>query len=211
MDDLRNLADFKQQLSDLITFSDMSDYALPDIFKRKFNGFGEYRIEEYYKYTIKISSRTKICYIPNQWIFIAAICSQYCIELKKYKQKLVSLGLSDDDFEACHPSSSDRSIPEANRTPEFVSQKARDLLSSYDGEDKEMLISFLWDYDSWGGGKNIKRDNDFTVSPCLNVANSITASSGLIGDIAKAIGDDIDLYTTIMNSDEMKRILKGEK
>lgn len=211
MDDLRNLPELKQQLSDLITSSDMSDYALPDIFKRKFNGFGEYRIEEYYKYTIKVSSRTKICYIPNQWIFIAAICSQYCIELKKYKQKLVSLGVTDDDFEACHPSSSDKSMPEANRTPKYVSKKASDLLSSYDGDDKELLISFLWDYDSWGGGKNIKRDNDFTVSPCLNVANSINASSGLIGDIAKAIGDDIDLYNTIMDSDEMKRILKGKE
>ena len=211
MDDLRNLAEYKRQLSDLITSSDMSDYALPDIFKSKFKGFGEYRIEEYYKYTIKVTSRSKICYIPNQWVYIAAICSQYCIELKKYKQKLVNLGLTDDDFEVCHPSSSDRSIPESNRSTEFVSEKARKLLSSYEGNDKEMLISFLWDYDSWGGGKNIKRDNDFTVSPCLNVANSINASSGLIGDIAKALGDDADLYDTIMNSDEMRRILKGRK
>ena len=208
MDNLLNLKEFKQQLSDKIRRSDLSDYELPDSFKNAFRSFGEYRVEEYYKYTIKISSKKSICYIPNQWVYIASICSEYCIELKKYKQKLKTLGITDDDFESCHPSSSDKSVSDEKRTNEYLSQKAAELLSSYNGEDKDLLISFLWDYDSWGGGKNIKRDNDFTVSPCLNVANSINSSSSLIGDIAKAIGDNPTLFSSIMNSVEMKKILR---
>jgi hypothetical protein len=209
MSELLNLVEYKQQLTEQISNLDLSDYELPNEFKRQFHNFGEYKIEEYYKYTIKVRSKKSVCYIPNQWVFIAAICSKYCIELKKYKQKLQSLGVTDDDFESCHPSTSDKSIPEEHRKDEYVSKKAKDLLSSYSGDDKDLLISFLWDYDSWGGGKNIKRDNDFTISPCLNVANSINASSSLIGDLAKAIGDDMNLYLSLMNSAEMDRIRKG--
>ena len=209
MDKLLNLNEFKKQLTEQISNLDLSDYELPAEFKYLFNGFGDYKIEEYYKHTIKVSSRKSICYIPNQWIFIAAICSQYCIELKKYKQKLKELGITDDDFEACHPSSSDKSVPEDHRTAEYLSNKAKVLLESYTGDDKEMLVSFLWDYDSWGGGKNIKRDNDFTVSPCLNVANSINASSSLIGDMSKAIGDNPSLYNAIMHSVEMETVLRS--
>ena len=209
MSELLNLAEYKQQLTEQISNLDLSDYELPNDFKRQFHSFGEYKIEEYYKYTIKVSSKKSVCYIPNQWVFIAAICSKYCIELKKYKQKLQSVGITDEDFESCHPSSSDKSIPDEHRTNEYVSKKATDLLSSYNGDDKDLLISFLWDYDSWGGGKNIKRDNDFTISPCLNVANSINASSSLIGDLAKAIGDDNNLYDSLMNSAEMDKIRSG--
>lgn len=209
MSELLNLAEYKQQLTEQISNLDLSDYELPNDFKRQFHNFGEYKIEEYYKYTIKVSSKKSVCYIPNQWVFIAAICSKYCIELKKYKQKLQSLGITDEDFESCHPSSSDKLIPDEHRTNEYVSKKAADLLNSYDGDDKDFLISFLWDYDSWGGGKNIKRDNDFTISPCLNVANSINASSSLIGDLAKAIGDDNNLYDSLINSAEMDKIRKG--
>ena len=209
MSELLNLVEYKQQLTEQISNLDLSDNELPNEFKRQFHNFGEYKIEEYYKYTIKIRSKKSVCYIPNQWVFIAAICSKYCIELKKYKQKLQSLGVTDDDFESCHPSTSDKSIPEEHRKDEYVSKKAKDLLSSYNGDDKDLLVSFLWDYDSWGGGKNIKRDNDFTISPCLNVANSINSSSSLIGDLAKAIGDDMNLYRSLMNSAEMDRIRKG--
>jgi hypothetical protein len=210
MDKLLNLADYKKQLSYKISQSDLSDYELPIEFKNAFKSFGEYKVEEYYKYTIKVSSRKSVCYIPNQWIYIAAICSEYCIELKKYKQKLKSLGITDDDFEACHPSSSDKTVTDEQRSDDYVSQKAKELLSSYTGEDKDLLISFLWDYDSWGGGKNIKRENDFTISPCLNVANSINSSSSLIGDIAKSIGDNPSLFDSIINSPQMAKILKGK-
>lgn len=210
MDKLLNLEEFKQKLTDQIGNANLSDCLLPETFKSTFKGFGDYKIEKYYEYTIKVSSRKSICYIPNQWIYIAAICSEYCIELKKYKQKLKDLGITDDDFEACHPSTSDKTVPEEKRSIEYVSKKAEELLSSYTGEDKDLLVSFLWDYESWGGGKNIKRDNDFTISPCLNVANSINSSSSLIGDIAKAIADNITLFNSIMESDEMKSVLKEQ-
>lgn len=208
MDTLVNLPELKQDLSKKIALADLSDIVLPAEFKSNFVSFGEsYRIEEYYQYTIRVSSKKSECIIPNQWVFIAAICSQYCNELKKYKTKLVGLGVKDEDFEACHPSSNDgkKNKPDAKA----LKKKATSLLKSYEGDDKEWLISFLWDYDSWGGGKNIKRSNDFTASPCLDIANSINASSTLIADIAKTIGDSPQLFNAIMSSDEMKRFLKG--
>lgn len=50
--------------------------------------------------------------IPNQWVYIAACCCQYYVELIKYKDKLDALGFTSDMYEACHPSKDNSSIPE---------------------------------------------------------------------------------------------------
>ena len=54
MSELLNLVEYKQQLTEQISNLDLSDNELPNEFKRQFHNFGEYKIEEYYKYTIKI-------------------------------------------------------------------------------------------------------------------------------------------------------------
>lgn len=206
MSDLLNLADYRENLAEQIRMANLSDCILPNAFKNVFKSFGDYNIDEYYEYTLKVSSRKSVCYIPNQWIYIAAICSKYCIELKKYKNKLRAIGVTDEQFEICHPSSSDKTIPNSHKENSYLENKAQEFLSGYNGEDKEFLVSFLWNYDSWGGGKNIKRDNDFMISPCLNLANSINASSSLIGDISKAIAEDSSILDILLNSAEMKMI-----
>lgn len=195
MADMAVLVDLKllrSKLSKQISESDMRDCRLPSTFKIAFTEFGKYKIEEYYDYTLKISSQKSVCIVPNQWVYIAASCCEYNRELVAYRNKLISLGITDDMFEACHPSNDNRAIPESERTKEALEKKARAYLASYLGEDKELLISFLWDYDSWGGGKNIKRGNDFAESPVLDIANSINASSSLIGTMAKALSERLD-------------------
>ncbi|MBR4899226.1 MAG: AAA family ATPase [Prevotella sp.] len=129
------------------------------------------------------------------------MCCEYNRELFAYRDKLISLGITDDMFEACHPSADNRRIPEEERTKEAREAKAKQYLATYSGSDKDYLIRFLWDYDSWGGGKNIKRANDFAESPVLNIANSINASSSLIGTLAKALSERLDCLELLHKSD----------
>ena len=197
-----DLKTMRTQLAQKIKEANMGDCALPQAFKERFTEFGNYRIEEYYQYTLKISSQKSVCIVPNQWIFIAAMCCEYNRELFAYRDKLISLGITDDMFEACHPSADNKSIPEEGRTKEAREAKAKQYLASYSGNDKDYLIRFLWDYDSWGGGKNIKRANDFAESPVLNIANSINASSSLIGTLAKALSERLDCLELLHKSDD---------
>ena len=203
MEELLDLGVLKASLSELIAHSNMDDCVLPDEFKAKFRSFGEYKIEQYNLYTLQVSSRKSLLVIPNQWVYIAACCCQYYIELMKYKNKLEALGFTNDMYEACHPSKDNGDISEDQKTKEICKEKAEHYLENYDGADKEFLVNFLWNYEYWGGGKNIKRSNDFTDSPVLNIANTINASSSLIGAIVKGLANQ-DCLNLLLESTEWK-------
>ena len=202
MAELVDLKIMRTQLAQKIKEANMKDCTLPQAFKEAFTEFGNYRIEEYYQYTLKISSQKSVCIVPNQWIYIAALCCEYNRELFAYREKLISLGITDEMFEACHPSADNKRIPEEERTKDAREAKANQYLSTYSGNDKEYLVRFLWDYESWGGGKNIKRANDFAESPVLNIANSINASSSLIGTLAKALSDRLDCLELLHKTED---------
>ena len=210
MDELLDLGILKTSLSELIAHSNIDDCVLPNEFKAKFNAFGDYKIEQYFLYTLQVSSRKSLLVIPNQWVYIAACCCQYYVELIKYKDKLDALGFTSDMYEACHPSKDNSSIPEDQKTKDACKEKAEQFLESYDGADKELLVNFLWNYESWGGGKNIKRSNDFTDSPVLNIANTINASSSLIGSIAKGLANQ-DCLNLLLESTEWKSFSVPQK
>ena len=112
MDELLDLGILKTRLSELIAHSNIDDCVLPNEFKTKFNAFGDYKIEHYNLYTLQVSSKKSLLVIPNQWVYIAACCCQYYVELIKYKDKLDALGFTSDMYEACHPSKDNSSIPE---------------------------------------------------------------------------------------------------
>lgn len=210
MDELLDLGILKASLSELIAHSNMDDCVLPDEFKAKFHAFGDYKIEQYNLYTLQVSSKKSLLVIPNQWVYIAACCCQYYVELIKYKDKLDALGFTSDMYEACHPSKDNSDIPEDQKTKDACKDKAEQFLESYDGADKELLVKFLWNYESWGGGKNIKRSNDFTDSPVLNIANTINASSSLIGSIAKGLANQ-DCLNLLLESTEWKSFSVPQK
>ena len=203
MEELLDLGVLKASLSELIAHSNMDDCVLPDKFKAKFRSFGDYKIEQYNLYTLQVSSRKSLLIIPNQWVYIAACCCQYYIELMKYKNKLEALGFTNDMYEACHPSKDNGDISEDQKTKEICKEKAEHYLENYDGADKEFLVNFLWNYEYWGGGKNIKRSNDFTDSPVLNIANTINASSSLIGAIVKGLANQ-NCLNLLLESEEWK-------
>ena len=201
MEELLDLGVLKASLSELIAHSNMDDCVLPDEFKAKFRSFGEYKIERYNMHTLQVSSRKSLLVIPNQWVYIAACCCQYYVELMKYKNKLEALGFTNDMYEACHPSKDNGDISEDQKTKEICKEKAEHYLENYDGADKEFLVNFLWNYEYWGGGKNIKRSNDFTDSPVLNIANTINASSSLIGAIVKGVANQ-NCLNLLLKSEE---------
>ena len=203
MEELLDLGVLKASLSELIAHSNMDDCVLPDEFKAKFRSFGEYKIERYNMHTLQVSSRKSLLVIPNQWVYIAACCCQYYVELMKYKNKLEALGFTNDMYEACHPSKDNGDISEDQKTKEICKEKAEHYLENYDGADKEFLVNFLWNYEYWGGGKNIKRSNDFTDSPVLNIANTINASSSLIGAIVKGLANQ-NCLNLLLESEEWK-------
>ena len=195
MDELLDLGILKTSLSELIAHSNIDDCVLPNEFKAKFNAFGDYKIEHYNLYTLQVSSKKSLLVIPNQWVYIAACCCQYYVELIKYKDKLDALGFTSDMYEVCHPSKDNSSIPEDQKTKDACKEKAEQFLESYE---------------SWGGGKNIKRSNDFTDSPVLNIANTINASSSLIGSIAKGLANQ-DCLNLLLESTEWKSFSVPQK
>ena len=207
--ELVDLRTFREALQKQMKNANWTDCALPDEFKSKFNSFGQYKIEEYYTYSAKVTSAKSMCIIPNQWFYIATCCSQYHSLLCAYKEKLQALGITDEQFESCHPSADNRNFSDADRKPESCRQRAEEYLKDYKGNDKSMLVSFLWNYEEWGGGKNIKRSNDFTESPVLNLANLINASSGLVGALAKAIANSEQARETLMSSSNWKFVYEG--
>lgn len=208
--ELVDLKTFRETLQKQIKNANWADCALPDDFKSKFNSFGQYKIEEYYTYSAKVTSAKSMCIIPNQWFYIATCCSQYHSLLCAYKEKLQALGITDEQFEACHPSADNRNFSDADRKPESCRQRAEEYLKDYKGEDKSMLVSFLWNYEEWGGGKNIKRSNDFTESPVLNLANLINASSGLVGALSKAIANSEQAREALISSSNWKCVYEGK-
>lgn len=207
MGQLVNLALYKQELERKIQDKNFTDCLLPESLKKMLTSFRGYNFE-YYNYTMKISTLQGDCYIPNQWMYIGALCSQYHSELMKYKSKLIDLGITEDQFRRCHPGRDDKEISDAERQPEYLQSLAEEYLASYHDDDKELLVSFLYDYDSWGGGKNISR-TDFTASPVLAIAHSINASSGLIGIIAEALAERTDIRQLLLDSEEWND--KGKK
>ena len=207
--ELVDLKTFRETLQKQIKNANWTDCVLPDGFKSKFNSFGQYKIEEYYTYSAKVTSAKSMCIIPNQWFYIATCCSQYHSLLCAYKEKLQAIGITDEQFEACHPSADNRDFSDADRKPASCRQRAEEYLKDYKGKDKSMLVSFLWNYEEWGGGKNIKRSNDFTESPVLNLANLINASSGLVGALAKAIANSEQARDTLMSSSNWKFVYEG--
>ena len=205
MDRLISLAEYKQELQNELQNANLSDCVLPSSFKELFTSYHSYNFE-FYKYTVKVSSAQGDCYIPNQWVYIGALCSQYHSELMKYKSKLIDLGITGDQFRRCHPGRDDNDIPENERGSEYIKALAADYLEDYNEDDKELLVTFLYDYNSWGGGKNISR-NDFTVSPVLSIAHSINASSALIGVIAEALAEYSNLRQILVGSKEWEMIM----
>ena len=200
MNHLINLTLYKQHLEDELQNAKLKDCLLPESFKHSFITYRGYTFE-YFNYTLKVSTAQGDCFIPNQWIYIGALCSQYHSELLKYKSKLIDFGITDDQFRRCHPGRDDKDISDTERTPEYLQSLATKYLSNYQDDDKELLVNFLYNYASWGGGKNINR-GDFTTSPVLSIAHSINDSSGLIGILAQALSENTTLRQKLFESKE---------
>ena len=155
------------------------DCMLPPSFKSTYQKFNNNDQIEYFEYSLIVHSSSALdIYIPNQWIYIAYYFVEYYKMLKAYKETLSNL-ISKEDMN-CKDDIS----------------KARALLSSYEGSDKEYLVKFLSDYSWWGGGKTIDR-GDYYVSPILSLAGLVNASQSYIADICKNLAESEEAYNAL--------------
>jgi hypothetical protein len=73
-------------------------------------------------------------------------------------------------------------------------QAAREKLKQYGLSDQDQIqvASFLTNYESWGGGKTIDR-NDFYISPLMKCAGLQAESQSAIAELSKVLCDNPDL------------------
>ena len=188
------------------------DIELPEYFKNKVAGAGEYTFS-YKKHTVHLKSSSLDGYIPNSWFFIASYFVDYYNELQNYKslliETLIQCGLSApddrDEIMARFPklvASKSKALDKTQKNQagllkcqDEASEEVKSDLnrlfatSSISQINKDYLIKFVSDYRWWYGGKTIDR-GDFYVSPVLTLANVVNASHSYIADLCKFLASE---------------------
>ena len=136
---------------------------------------------EYNRYSAVVTTNRdnlKI-FLPNQWFFIAAFFTQYYSTLKQYKETALSVFEKERlrDLKGGHLS-----------TDELAKVNALSISK----ESKDNLVRFITEYDWWGGGKTIDR-NDYFVSPILNFSALVNVSQSYVADLCAFLAENEEL------------------
>ncbi|WP_293965164.1 AAA family ATPase [uncultured Porphyromonas sp.] len=153
------------------------DCPLPADFKELVPKVDNYTIK-YLRHSFIVSGRLDI-YLPNQLWYLAAICVPLYKELSLYKQAL------HDEV--------DISSYKGNKA------KAEKVVNNlgYDGQERDLLVKFLSDYEWWRGGKSIDR-GDYFYSPILSVCNLVNVSQSYVAEMCKYLAST-DEATALLN------------
>lgn len=169
-------AELAQKVSDYKSVL-QADCPLPAEFKKLVPKVDNYTIK-YLRHSFIVSGRLDI-YLPNQLWYLAAICVPLYKELSLYKQAL------HDEV--------DISSYKGNKA------KAEKVVNNlgYDGQERELLVKFLSDYEWWRGGKSIDR-GDYFYSPILSVCNLVNVSQSYVAEMCKYLASK-DEATDLLN------------
>ena len=153
------------------------DIELPVKFKEQVKEIFGSNIE-YNRYSAVVTTNRdnlKI-FLPNQWFFIAAFFTQYYSTLKQYKEAALSVFEKERlrDLKGGHLSNDE--LVKVNALP--ISK-----------ESKDNLVRFITEYDWWGGGKTIDR-NDYFVSPILNFSALVNVSQSYVADLCAFLAEN---------------------
>ena len=153
------------------------DIELPVKFKERVKEIFGSNIE-YNRYSAVVTTNRdnlKI-FLPNQWFFIAAFFTQYYSTLKQYKEAALSVFEKERlrDLKGGHLSNDE--LVKVNALP--ISK-----------ESKDNLVRFITEYDWWGGGKTIDR-NDYFVSPILNFSALVNVSQSYVADLCAFLAEN---------------------
>ena len=156
------------------------DIELPVKFKEQVKEIFGSNIE-YNRYSAVVTTNRdnlKI-FLPNQWFFIAAFFTQYYSTLKQYKETALSIFEKERlrDLKGGHLSTDE--LAKVNALP--ISK-----------ESKNNLVRFITEYDWWGGGKTIDR-NDYFVSPILNFSALVNVSQSYVADLCAFLAENEEL------------------
>ena len=163
-----------------------TDFILSSEFKKKFLTIGETTVSYHNYYAeAKTSSNLKI-FIPYQWFVIASYFVEYYIELINYQNKIKPLGKILTDFNTAIVNC---------RHNEQNSRTAVNKLNDISEAESDFLVSFLSDYEWWGGGKTPDRA-DFYVSPILNLAGLVNNTQAFVAEITKAFAENLSAFET---------------
>jgi len=181
---------------------DQREFVFSDTFKTKFMELlPDYDIK-FHKYTsvVKTKANNLLIIVPNQWFVIGSFFSDYIEALRKYKESVEALKITDAQIKTF-------------RDAKSIDEKTEAEITSYltEPEDSANFIKFLTDYSWWFGSKTIDR-SDYFVSPVLNLAGVVNVTQTYIADLAWILSlhkDLIEIFEQDYISSEKIKISKS--
>jgi len=139
------------------------------------------------------TSGGRVIVFPYEWFQFAAIARPFYAALKQYKSIAIQAANGSE-------ATIDNARSAGHITPAFKDA----ILSLVNGnvDDARKVEVFVTDYDSWGGGKSIARQqDDFHWSPILDALGLLAASSGFVVDLCEKLGELQQIPTLLIPPD----------
>lgn len=187
---LIDLSEKFKEIRNSVEKVNFTDVRLTEKFKKEYelylskNRANGYSKVEWAGFSTKITTTTgKAIFITNFWFYIAAELSNYLDGLSQQKEIFKDIYKDTDLQEAAVALRDGVSDQEKNKIENYFSSKG------YTNNDLECFLSFVSDYQSWGGGKTIDR-NDYYVSPLLQAGNLLAETQSAVAEIAKQMSEN---------------------
>lgn len=171
-------------ISDFETRFQPKEVELPKEFISLVTSIGTSQIS-YQKYTAIVSSGDQKTYLPNQWFIIASFFAEYYNYIMEYKTFLFEWLTDNKHFEK--NGERDKLIQNCKKNEDTAQKLIEEM--NLDEISAARLVQFLSDYEWWGGGKGIER-NDFYVSPLLAMPKLVNASQSYVAEICKYLAQN---------------------
>ncbi len=169
-------------LAEKIKFTDVK---LSDEFKNEYekyilkNSPNGYSKVDWAEFSTKIiTASKKEIFITNYWFYIAFLLADYLEGLTEQRNLFKEIFSGEKLNEVAVSLRSGISSEYEDEINNYLS------LKGYTSKEKEFFKKFVSDYESWGGGKSIDR-NDYYVSPLLQAGNLLAETQSAIAEIAK--------------------------
>ena len=189
MEELQDLGILYNSIKSVIASKKYKELELPQSFKSQLPIISDRKIE-YYKYTaIAYKHNADSIIIPNYWFYLAIDILPYNIELHRYYDKVVNLGLF---------SLERLSKLKSNDLSEDEKEKIKSLFESE--QDADNICKFLTDYRWWHGGKDLGREQkDYYVSAVLSLSGLVNDSSTFLSSICEVIRENPQLTNLLVD------------
>ncbi len=190
---LPDLYKLRSELSAKASNYNGSEMILSEEFKSKYREESDTKSIHFFNGTaVAVNTENQQIFIPNQWFYLAAISVPFFLALLQYRDFLSKIyDNANSSFKT--DASAAKNITDQEKDSTEIVKKIKQL--DLDKRSEQQLIEFVTNYESWGGGKTIDR-NDFVHSPVLSALGLVQASCNYVIDILKIIAQHQDLAET---------------